>query len=115
MRHSTINLTMNTKACTNYRQDVYIAVNHGQDCKRSRRIKSDRNRCRKCLCCQTKQPADNGCQRVACSGAEEGRTPDLYIANVALSQLSYRPSKYADIVRCTAGFTSGCNPLGRPI
>ncbi len=25
------------------------------------------------------------------SGAEEDRTPDLYIANVALSQLSYRP------------------------
>jgi hypothetical protein len=25
-------------------------------------------------------------------GAEEDRTPDLYIANVPLSQLSYRPS-----------------------
>ena len=38
------------------------------------------------------------CRRVACSGlldggVEEDRTPDLRIANAALSQLSYHPMK----------------------
>ena len=30
-------------------------------------------------------------------GPEENRTPDLYVANVALSQLSYRPIANIDI------------------
>ena len=36
----------------------------------------------------------NRCMAIAyTSGAEEGRTPDLSIANAALSQLSYRPEE----------------------
>ena len=48
---------------------------------------------RKCLRRQTKQPADNGCQRVAVCGAEGDRTLNLLDANQALSQLSYGPVK----------------------
>ena len=41
------------------------------------------------------------------SGAEEGRTPDLYIANVALSQLSYRPNGHSEVSgSATAGLYS---------
>ncbi len=34
------------------------------------------------------------------SGAEEGRTPDLCIANAALSQLSYRPKTSSKCLSC---------------
>jgi hypothetical protein len=80
-----------TKVCTNYRQNGYIAVTLGQDCKRSREIEGDRSRRRKCLPRQPKQPADNGYQRVARSGADRDRTGNLLVANQALSQLSYGP------------------------
>src|SRR5215510_16278589 len=36
-------------------------------------------------------------------GAEGGRTPDLLIANEALSQLSYGPAKNATVPRVAAG------------
>src|SRR6266478_10006577 len=36
-------------------------------------------------------------------GAEGGRTPDLLIANEALSQLSYGPAKNATVLRVAAG------------
>jgi hypothetical protein len=41
-----------------------------------------------------KRPRRNLCyDKAFSSGAEEGRTPDLCIANAALSQLSYRPDR----------------------
>src|SRR5262249_13952809 len=39
----------------------------------------------------------------AIGGAEGGRTPDLLIANEALSQLSYGPAKNATVPRDAAG------------
>ena len=47
---------------------------------RSREIEGNRFRRRKCLWGQTKQPADNGCQRVASSGADRDRTGNLLVA-----------------------------------
>ncbi len=44
--------------------------------------------------------------RFTFSGAEEGRTPDLCIANAALSQLSYRPSK-TSILRGESSLQAG--------
>jgi hypothetical protein len=40
-----------------------------------------------------KKPRKSLTYKALRSGAEEDRTPDLYIANVALSQLSYRPNR----------------------
>lgn len=44
-----------------------------------------------------------------CGGAEGDRTPDLHDANVALSQLSYRPTQVqrGDCSRATRALQSG--------
>ena len=53
-----------------------------------------------CLQNSTKKAFRNSLLRKALrSGAEEGRTPDLCIANAALSQLSYRPNQSVHFTR----------------
>jgi hypothetical protein len=47
------------------------------------------------------------------SGAEEGRTPDLCIANAALSQLSYRPSDYLGPIPSLQSYTENRCPARR--
>ena len=47
---------------------------------------------------EMKKPLENkGFGGVTASGPEEDRTPDLCIANAALSQLSYRPSSVSQL------------------
>ena len=47
-------------------------------------------------------PAELPGQTPESGGAEEDRTPDLCIANAALSQLSYGPTRIANIAQAKA-------------
>jgi hypothetical protein len=52
-------------------------------------------------------PAELPGQTFESGGAEEDRTPDLCIANAALSQLSYGPFAESEVVLCRVILTSG--------
>ena len=91
-----------TRVCTNHRQNPHIAVNLDKIDRQSREAQGDRHSRRNCLSRQKKRPADNGCQRVAFSGADRDRTGNLLVANQGLSQLSYGPSGAS--TRCTGLF-----------
>ena len=63
------------------------------------------NRPRQARCVSTSQTAEKGCRQRGLAGGAEGiRTPDLLIANEALSQLSYGPAsgngKWAVAAQC---------------
>ena len=53
------------KVCTNYRQTMHAGGNSGQSDRHKGGTRRSMAARRKCLPCQSKRPADNGCQRVS--------------------------------------------------